>query len=210
MVFKWFLRVLENSRGSGRSPVGNTFDPTCPVPIERVLFHGIPHAAILRVLLLTVASSWKVLSLACPRATCHPLPSSLLVSVGLQACLAHPVRTLVRNNLTPPSHSSLGASQFPNVSQAPRGKINHRLPVDKPGSHGKNQPPTPSGRAGFPSEKPTTTSQWTSWAPVGETNHRLLMGKLDFSSLPTWLFLVWSDSVFYSLWNAFLPWLLKH
>ena len=150
MVFKRFLRVLENSRGPGRSPVGNNFDPTCPIPIDRVLFScSSTCSCFKRVLLFTVASSWKVPSSACPRATRHPLPSSLLLPVGLQACLAHPVRTLVRNTFTPLSLSSLGASQFPNVSQKPMGKTNHRLPVDKPGFHGENQPPPPNGQTRF-------------------------------------------------------------
>ena len=170
MVFKWFLRVLENSRGSGRSPVGNTFDPTCPVPIDRVLFSWNSTCSYFKSSAIDCGIFMKSSILGMSQS--HLSPSALLTASICGAA-----------GLTCSSCENIGEGQPHSTLTFITGGIT--VSKCQPGSHEENQSPPPNGQARLLWEKPTTDSQQTSQAPIGKTNHHLLMGKLDFSSLPT-------------------------
>lgn len=128
MIIECSLGVLEDSRGQGRSPVGGSFDPTCPVPINRVLFSwNSTHNCF----------KWGLYLLWHPHSRPFPLHVTLcsphcLWSVGLQVSIAHPVRTLVRNTLTSSSPQTMWATRSPNFSKMSLAKISHRCLMDKP------------------------------------------------------------------------------
>lgn len=90
-VIKLFFRPPENSRAQGKSLVGGSFDPTCPLLIE-LCFYEIPHTIYFkRGFFYLILSSHA-----------NPSPSALLIgsSLKLQGLFPHPVRTLVRKSLT--------------------------------------------------------------------------------------------------------------
>lgn len=134
MVFKWFLRVLENSMGLGRSPMGNTFDPTCPVPIDRVLFSWNSTCSYFKSSAIYCGVFMKSPILGMSQS--HMLPSALLTAIICGAA-----------GLSCSSCENIGEEQPHSTLTLIIGDIT--VFKCQPGSHGKNQPPPPNGQTRF-------------------------------------------------------------